>query len=226
MKKFLLLAASASVIATPAFAQDVSPFAGPYVGVQVGYANLEDEHDDLDYWYDNFQNFRESDSSLIGGIRAGYDAQLGGGFLVGAIGEISLTDLDTVGAVRSDDDTYEIGAKIKHLGSIRGKLGYTSGNLAVYGTAGFAFANIKHHMEDIDGSSEGYDRKGDRSGVAFGLGAALGLNANSNIGFEVNQYDFGSRKHEVIDEDGDGTDYFFRQEDRVRTAVITYSFGF
>lgn len=226
MKKFLLLAASASVIATPALAQDVSPFAGPYVGVQVGYANLEDEHDDLDYWYDNFQNFRGTDGNVIGGIRAGYDAQLGGGFLVGALGEISLTDLDTNGPVRPDDDTYELGAKIKRLGSVRAKLGYASGNLAVYGTAGLAFANIKHHMEDIDGSSEGYDRKGDRSGVAFGLGAAFAINANSRIGFEVNQYDFGSRKHEVIDEDGDATDYFFRQEDRVRTAVVTYSFGF
>lgn len=227
MIKYLLIASSALVMASGAQAQtSASPFSGPYVGVQIGYADLEDVHDDLDFWYDNLKNFKQQDENLVGGVRVGYDHVFGPGVLVGVVGEFSLTDLDTVGPTQPDDDTYEIGAKVRHLGSVRGKLGFTSGKLAVYGTAGLGFANIKHHMMDIDGSSEGYDEKGDRTGFVFGVGGAIAINARSSFGLDLSQYNFGSRTHEVLETDGSSTDYFFRQKDRIRTAMITYSYGF
>ena len=131
MIKYLLIASSALVMASGAQAQaSASPFSGPYVGFQVGYADLEDVHDDLDGWYDDFQNFKQEDDNLVGGIRVGYDHVFGPGVLVGLVGEFSLTDLDTVGPTRSDDDTYEIGAKVRNLGSVRGKLSTMANALA------------------------------------------------------------------------------------------------
>ncbi|MCY7338889.1 MAG: porin family protein [Sphingomonas bacterium] len=226
MTKYLISGAALLAFASTAQAQTATPFSGPYVGVQVGYADLEDVHDDLDYWYDNYKNYRQDDGGLIGGIRVGYDKQIGRGVVVGLLGEVSLTDLNTVAPANPDDDTYEIGAKISRLGSVRAKLGYTSGNLAIYGTAGVGFANIKHHMMDIDGSDERFNEKGNRDGLVFGVGAALNMGGRSSIGFDISQYDFGSRTHEVLESDGGSTDYFFKQDDRVRTAMINYSFGF
>ena len=70
MKAYLLAGLAAVAMASTANAQaDASPFTGPYVGVQVGYANLQDVHDDLDYWYDNFKNYRQTDANIVAGVR-------------------------------------------------------------------------------------------------------------------------------------------------------------
>ena len=241
MKKFVLAGLSMVAFASAANAQDTqaaapaAPFAGPYVGVQVGYVEHKNTHWDLDYWYDNYQGFEQKDGNAAIGIRAGYDAQLRGGLLVGALAEFSITDLNSVDPVKDNDDTYEIGAKAERLGSIRAKLGYANDDLAIYATGGLGFANIKHHMQDIDGSTEGYDKKGDRTGLVYGLGAAYRVGARSNIALDVSQYEFGNKVHEVLDDDSAvpaiaaaavGTDYFFKQKDRIRTVTLSFNYGF
>lgn len=229
MKKFILAGLSMVAFASAANAQDAAvpaaPFAGPYVGVQVGYVEAKNSHWDLDYWYDNFQNFGQKDGNAAAGIRAGYDAQLRGGLLIGALAEFSITDIDSVEAVKENDDTYEIGAKMSRLGSVRAKLGYANDDLAIYATGGLGFANIKHRMRDIDGSDESFNEKGSRSGLVYGLGAAYRVGARSNVALDVSQYEFGSKRHEV-QEDGSGLDYFFKQNDRVRTITLSFNYGF
>ena len=229
MKKFILAGLSMVAFASAANAQEAAapaaPFAGPYVGVQVGYVEAKNSHWDLDYWYDNYQNFGQKDGNAAAGIRAGYDAQLRGGLLIGALAEFSITDIDSVEAVKENDDTYEIGAKMSRLGSVRAKLGYANDDLAIYATGGLGFANIKHRMRDIDGSDESFNEKGDRSGLVYGLGAAYRVGARSNVALDVSQYEFGSKRHEV-EEDGSGLDYFFKQNDRVRTITLSFNYGF
>ena len=238
MKKFVLAGLSMVAFASAANAQDAAPaapFAGPYVGVQVGYVEHKNTHWDLDYWYDNYQGFEQKDGNVAIGIRAGYDAQLRGGLLVGALAEFSITDVNSVDPVKDNDDTYEIGAKASRLGSVRAKLGYANSDIALYATGGLGFANIKHHMQDIDGSDEGYDKKGDRTGLVYGLGAAYRIGARSNIALDVSQYEFGNRVHEVLDDESAipaiaaaavGTDYFFKQKDRIRTITLSFNYGF
>ena len=232
MKKFVLAGLSMVAFASAAHAQDtqaaapVAPFSGPYVGVQVGYVEAQNTHWDLDYWYDNFQAFEQKDESASIGIRAGYDAQLRGGLLVGALAEFSILDVNSVDAVKKNDDTYEIGAKAERLGSVRAKLGYANDDLAIYATGGLGFANITHRMGDIDGSDEGYSKKGSRSGLVYGLGAAYRVGTRSNVALDVSQYEFGSKRHEVLEADGSSTDYFFKQKDRIRTITLSFNYGF
>ena len=77
MKKFLLAGLSMVAMASAANAQDVSeaapasPFAGPYVGVQLGVGQLQDVHNDWDEWYWNARDAKNSDKGVIGGIRRG-----------------------------------------------------------------------------------------------------------------------------------------------------------
>ena len=231
MKKFVLAGLSMVAFASAAHAQDTqaaapaAPFSGPYVGLQVGYAEAPNTPWDLDYWSDNFQAFEQKDESASIGIRAGYDAQLRGGLLVGALAEFSILDVNSINAVKKNDDTYEIGAKAERLGSVRAKLGYANDDLAIYATGGLGFANITHRMHDIDGSDEGYSEKGSRSGLVYGLGAAYRVGARSNVALDVSQYEFGSKRHEVM-EDGSGLDYFFKQKDRIRTITLSFNYGF
>jgi opacity protein-like surface antigen len=229
MKKLILAGLSTVAMASAANAQPGVPadslFAGPYAGVQVGIGRLADTHNDLDDWYYNARDARNTDNGVIGGVRVGYDAQFSH-FLVGALAEGSIGKLNTNSEYTPEDPSYEIGAKISHLGSIRGKLGLTSGKLAAYGTAGIGFANIKHKYRETDGSGELYDAKGDRSGFVYGAGVAYAVNGKSNVAFDISQYDFGKKTHELFEDDGTGTDYFFTQKNNVRTLTLSYNYRF
>lgn len=83
MKKSILALALTSVfIATPAFAQDATPFTGPYVGGVLGLDSVELESDGLE---------GSDKGTLYGGV-IGYDMNLGG-FIVGVEGEYTESEV-------------------------------------------------------------------------------------------------------------------------------------
>lgn len=225
MKLTLLSGAALVAFASSAQAQTAaSPFAGPYIGAQIGVAQLDDRHDDLDYWYDNIGGGLDSDRAYSFGARVGYD-HVSGSLLVGGLIEGSLGQLNAFGDASIEED-YAVGTRLKRLGSIRGKLGVTQGRLAAYGTAGLALSNAKHRFREQDGSDETFDAKADRSGYVLGLGAAYALNARSNIALDYSHYEFGSDTNEILEDDGEGTDYFIRQDYKVRALMLSYNYGF
>ena len=82
MKKSILALAVTSVfVATPAFAQDATPFTGPYVGGVLGVDSVELESNGLD----------GNDKGTIYGGVIGYDMNLGG-VIVGLEGEYTESE--------------------------------------------------------------------------------------------------------------------------------------
>jgi outer membrane immunogenic protein len=235
MKKVLLAGLSMVAMASAANAQEApeaavaSPFAGPYVGIQAGVGQIDDLSDDLNYWYDNINNLRTSDRGGLVGLRVGYDYQAGNA-LVGVLAEGSFGKLNSFGEASSggddDPDHYKIGTRTKQLGSIRAKLGATSGRVAAYATGGFAFSNGKVKMRETDGSDELFDGKADRRGYVLGMGLAYALSGNSNIGLDYSHYEFGRTRSQLLEDDGTPTGYIFRQDYKVRTLMLSFNYGF
>lgn len=233
MKKLLAAVTVLACGATaPAFAQDEAVFGGPYIGVQVSAARLQDKHTDLDYWYHGVDNFGMDETNAMGGIRAGYD-YVSGSLIAGVLAEVNFGSLNTFRETTPVDPSYAIGAKIKTLGSVRAKLGVTSGKLAAFVTGGVAFADTKHRYLETDTSGEAYyEAKGSRTGYVLGVGAAYALNQHSSIGLDVSRYQFDSKTHELLGTGNGGStlnapwDYFFRQKDNVETIALSYSYRF
>jgi len=240
MKLHLLAGVAALAFASAANAQDatttatatVSPFAGPYVGVQAGIGQVDDRSNDIDYWYDQIGGLENSDRGAQVGLRIGYDAVFGHA-LVGALAEGSIGKLNAFGEASSgtrgdpsNPDHYAIGTRVSHLGSIRAKLGLTDGRLAAFATGGIAFSNGKHKFRATDGNDDAFDSKADRSGYVLGLGMAYALDNRMSLGLDYSHYEFGSDTNEVIYSDGDPSDYFFKQDYKVRSLMLSFNYGF
>jgi outer membrane immunogenic protein len=232
MKLYLLAGAAALALSSAANAQTApaaSPFAGPYVGAQLGIGQVDDYSDDQDYYWDQIGGLQNSDRGVQVGLRAGYDAVFGKA-IVGAMVEGSIGKINAFGEASSggdgDPDHYKIGTRLSHLGSVRAKLGLTDGRLAAYATGGLAFSNAKHKLRSTDGGDEYFDTKADRTGYVLGLGMGYALNNRMNIGLDYSHYEFGSDTSELRYDDGDPSDYFFKQDYKVRSLMLSFNYGF
>lgn len=118
MKKFIASALlAASFAATPALAQDATPFSGPYIGGVVGL-------DHFDFDADNH------DSDLLYGGVIGYDINVNGA-VFGIEGEYSDSDAK-LGPVRTDRDLYagvRVGGEVVPNVMLYAKGGYTNARL-------------------------------------------------------------------------------------------------
>ncbi len=202
-----------------------SNFGGLYGGVQLGYGQLDTIHNDLDDWYWDARNASSKDKGALIGLRVGYDI-VSGSQIFGVLAEGSITDLDSVKEYYPSEPSYKAGSTIKALGSLRGKYGVVSDKLAVFGTAGLALAKLKHQMQDTDGSLEGFNEDGKSTGFVFGIGASYALSNTASIGVDVSRYQFGSKIHEVKNEDGIPTGYFFTLKDQIDVVSFSYNMRF
>ena len=208
--------------AAAAPAGDASNFTGPYVGIQAGRATVTNVSTDLDYYfYDDSLQTRGRGAMV--GVRAGYDHAFGP-VLVGVLGEVSFGKVDSFNDTTGDPDDYyySAGTRLSRLGSVRAKLGLASGRVAAFATGGFAFSNARQRLENGWSDDEGYNERGDRSGMVLGLGAAYALSSKANIGVDFSSYDFGKRQHLL----GGDADWRMTDSYKVRTLSLSFNYGF
>lgn len=223
MKKIALVVIGMSLVTPQVFANS-SPFGGVFVGPQLGYAKATTTHDDNDFWYFNYKGVKTSDSSVIGGVRSGYN-WVSNGLIYGVLGEYSLTKLDTVEQI-APVLSYKAGSEISGLGSVRGRIGYTTGKMAYLFSAGLAIGQIKNQQADTDGSNESIDEKGKLTGTVLGLTAEFSLSKNATLGLDISRYTFGKETHEVIDPVTGPTGLTFSFEDTIDSIMLSYNFKF
>lgn len=222
MKRIATLAIGA-LLSTSALA-DSNYFGGAYGGIQAGYSQLQTRDSDIDYWYNDSKDVIFAGQSAIAGLRIGYD-WVKESTLYGVIAEASFGNQSSINEMGSaaNNPMYKIGSEVKGFGSLRAKAGVISDKVALFGTAGIAFADIKHKYEETDGSGETFDQNGKRVGYVLGLGASYAINEKSSIGFDVSRYQFGSRSHELMDTNGAGTGYSFKMDDSMTTVAVSYN---
>ena len=147
-----------------------------------------------------------SASSWLAGALAGYDWQRGS-VVFGVVGDLSGTNLrsETSGGFNSNITNFsypsgEESAKIDWYGTVRARLGWATGPLLVYGTAGLAFGHVtlanNYGLGTIGRalSIGALDEQTSsvRAGWVAGGGGEYMLNQNLSLNLEYQYVDLGS----------------------------------
>ena len=189
MRKYLLaalLAGTTIAAATPASAQEASPFSGVRVEGIVGYDTTDTDGDNSD--------------GIVYGVGVGYDFQMGG-VVLGVEGEVTdssvdecFSDVDLIGdelCVQAGRDLYvggRIGAAVSPNVLVYGKAGYTNGRVALDYDDGTTGTTLDFEEgENLDGVRVG-------GGIEF----ALGSNSYAKAEYRYSNYEQGFDRHQVV----------------------------
>ncbi len=174
MRKFVLALAASAAFATPAMAE---PFSGPYVGAEVGLDNYEGQGDDLIADGDSFDGI--SGNGVVGGVFAGYDFAIGGGF-VGIEGKASLSDAEA----SYDDgvDSLSIRAKESFGATVRGGF-MVNDNTGLYARVGWVNTKFKVAIDDVSASDND-------DGLVLGAGLETRVGGNASLRLEYVRSDY------------------------------------
>ncbi|WP_293858806.1 outer membrane beta-barrel protein [uncultured Alsobacter sp.] len=146
----------------PSYAPSLSNWQGFYVGGHLG---------------GGFGKAGPVDTSgLLGGAHAGVNVQYDR-FVVGAEGDFTFSGVG--------NNSFTERARHDWLASIRGRGGYSFGNILAYGTLGFAFADVNYRS--ILGRASDTT-----TGWAIGFGAEMMVTPNVTIRAEYLRYELGS----------------------------------
>jgi outer membrane immunogenic protein len=119
------------------------------------------------------------------GVRLGYDWQFGG-FVVGALGEISSNEVeDSVSAFSTTPARYTMTRELESLAAVRARGGFAFSNFLVYATAGYAWAQVEHSFTTSNGVNT-FTESGDdeTDGYQYGAGAEFAFSPGWRIGAE------------------------------------------
>ena len=195
-KKFLLVAASAFVLAAPAMAADMSartykappapaPLAevynwtGFYIGGHVGGA-----------WAGN-NSLEPSDGRFFGGVQAGADYQFNPNWVVGIEGQYSWLANNNSGGVAFAGPGVAT-ENTRGIGSATARLGWTWGPGLLYAKGGYAFAD-KSLGVTVAGLPTTFATTGNsKSGWTVGGGLEYMFAPNWSVKGEYQYYNFGS----------------------------------
>ena len=165
MRSFALALLAATAFATPALAQDASPFTGARVEGIIGWDQLRNDG---------------KDDGVLYGVGAGYDVQMGS-LLVGGEAEFSDSDVkerqrdvfatgDSLTA-RTGRDLY-VGARVG---------GVIGGRTLLYAKAGYTNARVKLAYDDGATGVDNFQDHANLDGVRLGVGAEYAVGPNSFI---------------------------------------------
>jgi outer membrane immunogenic protein len=142
---------------TPAVADPAVNWSGFYIGGDIG--GLSETGGGTSNFFqvsgapNNVQNQSISASSFTGGVHAGYNWQVAPSYVLGIEGDwmwmntansfCRQTDILSLACSDNGRGFLTINTKTDWLSTIRGRVGWTTGNFMLYGTGGVAFADIK-----------------------------------------------------------------------------------
>jgi outer membrane immunogenic protein len=166
MKKQLIITftAAASLLSLPVKADDdLNKWNGFYGGVNVGHASGTNHTDRLTGGEGSHI------SGGFGGAQIGYNFQADR-IVYGLEADIQRSDISGEAAVNSSDYRSQ---KIDWFSTVRGRFGYTFGNFLLYGTGGFAIADVKANV-----TSTFLEDKQTQHGWTAGAGAEWAFDKN------------------------------------------------
>ncbi|MGV8930317.1 MAG: outer membrane protein [Brevundimonas sp.] len=193
-------------VASPALAQSVPDWSGPYIGIYGGVLDNSEESDerlvfdrDFDGQFndtvilDGTTNSAFSPGSCAGGAAArtpadgcdsdktgvegsvgvGYDMQFGS-FVVGALAELSATDVeDTVTSFSTTPAAYVFTRQMENMAALRLRAGYAAGPALYYVTGGAAQARVKNSFRTTNGANSFTEQVNDDKADGYQVGAGV-----------------------------------------------------
>ncbi len=138
---------------------------------------------------------------IVRGAQVGFNYQRGN-LVLGLEGEGSFADID--GGVQCAVAIFACDAKIEALGTVTGRLGYTSGDFLFYGKAGGAWLYEKLSMTPNPGAGwwDPWAGRQIRPGLALGAGAEYALSSRVSAKIEYNYLAFGQDRGDLTDPNG------------------------
>jgi outer membrane immunogenic protein len=187
MRKYLIAALLAGSIATPALAQEASPFTGPRVEGIVGYDVLKSGDSDDDNVDTSNDDGDESLEGVNYGVGVGYDFDLGG-LVAGVEAEYS----DSSGEQDSDEtldginftSSVETGRDIY----VGGRLGFRAApRTLLYVKGGYTNTSIEANYETASDRFE-FDTNADGWRLGAGVEQLFGPNAYGKLEYRYSNY--------------------------------------
>jgi outer membrane immunogenic protein len=207
----------------PALAQSTD-WTGLYVGGRLGYTSQNADNDetilfdtDLNGAFDDTVNTSAGANAFARGFcggaaptattngcsdrngtewaaHVGYDYQLGGSFVVGAVAEYGRSTIeDSVTAFSSTPAFYTFTRRLRDHASLRARAGFALGNTLIYGTGGIAYGKIKRSFSTSNSVNTVTLTEGDDK--AFGYRAGGGVEHKVSDNFSIGaQYLYTSLK--------------------------------
>ena len=132
----------------PGMAVTVMPsynWTGFYAGVNSG-AGLSQDHADTTGFPGSLDI---AGSGFTGGVQAGYNFQLNPNWVAGIEADIGYLGIDR--SFLNWSEAIAFGVKTDWYGTIRGRLGYSTGPALLYVTGGVAFVNVKNNFDNVGG---------------------------------------------------------------------------
>jgi outer membrane immunogenic protein len=140
---------------------------GPYVGANLGYL-----------WGTTTNNPTQP-SGVSGGLQVGYNLQ-GGPIVAGIEADLQLSGAEDRFAPWKFSNPW--------FGTLRGRVGYATGNLLFYGTVGLAYGALT-----AENTLTGVSQSGTGAGWAAGGGVEFGLTADWSARAEYLYVDLGNQ---------------------------------
>ncbi len=147
----------------------VFSWAGPYVGVNLGYE------------WGSVSNSGADPSGIAGGLLGGYNWQYNN-FVFGGEADVTFSGADDTFAPYKFSNPW--------FGTLRGRLGYAFSNVLVYGTGGFAFG-------DLTATSAGIDETHTLTGWTAGAGMEVGFTPNWSARVEYLYLDLSDQAYAI-----------------------------
>lgn len=152
-------------------------YAGPFVGITLGYGDATTQED----FGDEFDATERSFDGGFAGVIAGFDSRLGN-YVIGA--DIAYNASDIV-----SDPAQGIDVSIENFGAIRARAGLLLNDATlIYGAAGYAVANAEFSTVVGDADNASF------SGYTAGIGIERQFDNKFGLRGEVNYYDFGAEQ--------------------------------
>lgn len=170
-------------------------WAGTYVGVNGGFGSGS-----LDWAYTPAPGTaNHSTSGGLLGVTAGVNV-LSGPLLYGLEGDVDLANID--GSTACPNAAFSCDSNLNWLGTLRGRLGWTTNSILFYGTGGLAVGgvNISTTHPGFVVPPSGTATNGSTStdiGWTAGLGAEFGFANDWSVKAEWLYYNLGSHLHTV-----------------------------
>ena len=121
---------------------------------------------------------------VIGGVQAGYNVRLPSGLLLGVEADLTFSNYLTSNEIVSRLTTArsDVTEQLDYVGTVRGRIGYTSGPWLAYATGGLAFAGERFLSSSAIGDEEKNIHR--RLGWAAGAGLEYGFAPHWSVRLE------------------------------------------
>ncbi|MBS9478605.1 outer membrane protein [Ancylobacter radicis] len=164
----LAMAADLAYPAPAAYAAPAPVFTwtGFYIGANAGYGWGEAD------WSDDTNGF-------LGGIQAGYNWQLGNGFVLGLETDLQATNIES--------PTYQL----DYFGTIRARAGFAFDQALIYGTGGFAYGRGTYELGGLSNDQT-------QTGWTIGAGGEYAFAPNWTVKAEYLYLDLGKETYDTV----------------------------